>query len=343
MFSKCSKLRSLSSNKDPNTLPVAHRRKTVGGYVADELDHRCMSLMIVFCFFVSGLIDSVSFNTWSVFVNMQTGNGQSEYQIGLQLTNGCLQTGNTIFAALGISGQPAASHNQQWAKSLTAIGSACAGALFFSFLHRMPNLSKPSYSHRRWLLFICFFLQSIFIISAGLLAHLGVVSDQAAVSGRFSSGSSLDSKGTLRPASLQNLPSANYRDLTAIALLGFQSGGQVCLPRVAGLAELPTNAVSSIYHFFMHDLYSVPKWYKDSQTWKEFWINVRVEVLRFCAIAGLFLGGIVGGEIFRSSAGLTGALWLAAALKVAISIAWLFWPAVKIDRTFSNAETIYEV
>src|SRR5271154_6424330 len=53
-----------------------------------------------------------------------------------------LRIGNTVFAALGIAGQPAAANDQQWTKSLTVIGFACLGSAFFNFLHRHPNLGQ---------------------------------------------------------------------------------------------------------------------------------------------------------------------------------------------------------
>ena len=42
-------------------------------YLFRELDPSFMSLVLVTCFFISGLIDSVAFNSWNCFVNMQTG------------------------------------------------------------------------------------------------------------------------------------------------------------------------------------------------------------------------------------------------------------------------------
>lgn len=42
-------------------------------YSCHELDATYMSFVIMVCFFVSGMIDSVAFNSWSCFVNMQTG------------------------------------------------------------------------------------------------------------------------------------------------------------------------------------------------------------------------------------------------------------------------------
>lgn len=42
-------------------------------YLGQELDIQGMGLVILICFFTSGLIDSVAFNSWNCFVGMQTG------------------------------------------------------------------------------------------------------------------------------------------------------------------------------------------------------------------------------------------------------------------------------
>jgi hypothetical protein len=42
-------------------------------YLFQELDSSFMSLVLVICFFISGLVDSVAFNSWNCFVNMQSG------------------------------------------------------------------------------------------------------------------------------------------------------------------------------------------------------------------------------------------------------------------------------
>ena len=43
----------------------------------------------------------------------------------------------------------------------------------------------------------------------------------------------------------------------------------------------------------------------------------------------LFLGGLVGGFLFRSSAGMVGAIWLAAGLKFLLVLGWVFWKSEK--------------
>lgn len=42
-------------------------------YAMHELDIAWMGAIIIICFFTSGLIDAVAFNSWNCFVGMQTG------------------------------------------------------------------------------------------------------------------------------------------------------------------------------------------------------------------------------------------------------------------------------
>jgi uncharacterized membrane protein YoaK (UPF0700 family) len=43
------------------------------GFLYEELDIEWMGTVIIVCFFTSGLIDAVAFNSWNCFVGMQTG------------------------------------------------------------------------------------------------------------------------------------------------------------------------------------------------------------------------------------------------------------------------------
>ncbi|KIX03308.1 uncharacterized protein Z518_06860 [Rhinocladiella mackenziei CBS 650.93] len=275
---------------------LSRKAKSTQKYFCHELDASYIDLVIIICFFVSGLIDSVAFNSWNCFVNMQTG--------------------NTIFAALGIGGQPRASHAQQYYKSLTAIGAFCLGTLFFNALHRYPTgLSTQSISHRRLLLITSFSIQTIFITIPALLCSLNLVSNQPFVSGSFSSGSDNDPPTVI-----------NFLDLCPVALLSFQAAGQVTLSRIFSLLELPTIVLSALYHDFVADLYSIrDSWRKSSSLWDFILVHQKRQEKRLACIIALFLGGIVGGEMYKSPAGMAGAFWTAAGLKLAVTLGWFFW------------------
>ena len=43
------------------------------GYMRANVTTKWADLLLILCFFVSGLVDSVAFNVWSCFASMQTG------------------------------------------------------------------------------------------------------------------------------------------------------------------------------------------------------------------------------------------------------------------------------
>ncbi|EXJ67295.1 uncharacterized protein A1O5_09308 [Cladophialophora psammophila CBS 110553] len=287
-------------------------------YFLQELDSSYMSVVLVTCFLISGLIDSVAFNTWNCFVNMQTGTPLN-----------LLTSSNTVFAALGLGGQPKASHKQQYYKSLTSIGAFCLGALFFSTLHRYPTgrvCQPPLSSRRRLNLIVSFFVQTVFIVIAASLVSTNEVSNQPFVAGTFSSGNDEI------PASM-----INFLDLCPIALISFQAAGQVTLSRLLSVVELPTIVLSALYHDVCADLYNMrDSWRKSASLWEFFVVSERKQQRRAACIVALFLGGIIGGEMYKSSAGMGGALWLAAGLKFGILVGWFFWKGQKGDDDCSD-------
>jgi len=254
-----------------------HRQGTIQKYLSRELRASYMGLVITICFFISGLVDSVAFNSWSCFVNMQTG--------------------NTVFAALGLGGLPKASHGQQYYKSLTAIGSFCLGALFFSALHRYPTgLSEQPCSRRRWIFIVSFSLQTALMIIPAILVTLNLVSNQPFVPGSFSSGSSNNNSGS---GTL-----TNFLDLCPVALLSFQAAGQTTLSRLLAVLDMPTIVLSALYFDFTADLYSLRQaWRKSSSLWEFASVQQKRQGQRLLCIIALCTGGITGGEMYKSFGG----------------------------------------
>jgi Protein of unknown function (DUF1275) len=297
---------------------------TLMDYFNEEVAGARTSLYLLVSFFTSGLIDSVSFNAWSCFVGMQTGK-KRHYQCLTRCVKAIRMAGNTIFAALGFSGQPSNVHPNAYLKSITSIFAFCLGTLFFSAFHRLPCWSDPNLtpSRRRFVLIGSFTIQTIFIIVAGILIQLGLVSNRPSVAGAFSSGNHL--------SSLPNPEEEdNYKDLIAIAILAFQSSGPVFFSRVLGVIELPTIVLSTLYCDFMADLYRLPTSLRNKTSWKTFFRNdERRQFRRLGSILMLFSGGLVGGFMFRSKAGMAGAIWLAAALKGSLVVGWAFWKSEK--------------
>ncbi|KAI4598466.1 hypothetical protein KJ359_002876 [Pestalotiopsis sp. 9143b] len=98
-------------------------------------------VVLLLCYFVTGLLDSASIQTWGSFVSMQTG--------------------NTVYIGLGLA---APTEGTRWIKSGTSLISFCVGSLVFSRFHRyfMPS--------RRWVLCASFLLQmSLIVAAAGIM------------------------------------------------------------------------------------------------------------------------------------------------------------------------------
>jgi hypothetical protein len=204
----------------------------------------------------------------------------------------CAQ-GNTIFLALGASGQPA-SHPDGWLKSLVSIAFFLCGCLFFA----NTRLIKPK---ARGTLGVSFFIQSSCIIVAAALVQAHIVPEPMGL------------------VEVEGL-SINFMELLPLGFLAFQSGGQIVTSRLLGFNEVPTTVLTSVYC----DLASDPKILKRD--------NVKRN-RRIGAVICILVGGIAGGWISRSSAGLSAALWLAAAIKMIIALSWSIWnpaPAIRL-------------
>jgi hypothetical protein len=154
-------------------------------------------------------------------------------------------------------------------------------------------------------------------IAASLVtAHL--VSSRPYISGVFSSG---------RPSDEPHIRSRMiWLDLCPIALLAFGAAGQVTLSRVLGLIELPTTVLSTLFHDFTADLYNLKwAWDKSMSVKGFFLVKERRQLTRLNSIVALFLGGYVGGRMYKSPIGMAGALWFAVGIKFFISVAFLLW------------------
>ncbi len=122
----------------------------------------------------------------------------------------------------------------------------------------------------------------------------------------------------------------NYKDLIAISLLAFQSAGPVFFSRVLGMVELPTIVLSTLYYDFVADLYHLPAAMRNKRSWHSFvFVDLRRQLRRLNSIIMLFLGGLVGGFMFRSQVGMVGAIWLASGLKGIMVLGWIFWKSEK--------------
>lgn len=109
-----------------------------------------------------------------------------------------------------------------------------------------------------------------------------------------------------------NGTAVNFFELLPLGFLAFQSGGQIVTSRILGFNEVPTTVLTSVYC----DLASDPNILAKDNVKR----NRRVG-----AILCILTGGITGGWISRSPAGMSTNLWIAAGIKMAIAASWSVW------------------
>lgn len=112
----------------------------------------------------------------------------------------------------------------------------------------------------------------------------------------------------------------DWRSEIPIALLSFQSSGQIVASRTLRLAEIPTFMLTVI----MHDLSTDPKIMSPLQE------NVKRN-RRLFALLGILVGAIVSSFISQATGRIQDPLWFAGAIKVVITLAWMTWPIKKVS------------
>ncbi|KAK7393895.1 hypothetical protein QQX98_013323 [Neonectria punicea] len=245
-----------------------------------DVDTRWGDLLLLVCFLVAGLVDSAAFNMYGCFVSMQTG--------------------NTIFVGLGVSGQPENLPGKAWSRCFLAIICFAVGALFFSSFHRFFGPQK------RWVLAASFLLQALITGIVAVLATTGAVHNTP--QGR----TNVHRDGYIIETVEDAFPWSDYAPIT---LLAFQSAGQIVASRVLKYNSMPTVVLTSLYCDLMSDarLFTAP-------------INDNADRIRRSAGAVLlFAGAVGGGFLSKSWVGFAGALWIAAFLKTCIGVAWCLW------------------
>lgn len=198
--------------------------------------------------------------------------------------------GNTIFLALGASNQPV-NKPYGWVKSLVSISIFLLGCLLFS-------LTRYIGAMRRGTLTVSFAIQALCIfVAAGLVQGRVVPS----------------------PDGLSAVPEGfiDFKELIPLGFLAFQFGGQIVTSRLLAFNEVPTVVLTSVYC----DIASDPKVLQKDNVKR----NRRVG-----AVISVLIGGIVGGWLSRSDAGMSTALWIAGAIKIIIAVAWSIWKAKSV-------------
>ena len=138
-------------------------------------------------------------------------------------------------------------------------------------------------------------------------------------------GASLEQSGLIPvPRGLRTPVAADPDDprlieLLPIGVLAVQGGGQVVASRILGFMEVPTTVVTTAYC----DVFFDPLLFRAH--------NARRDRMA-ATIVLLLLGGIAGGWLSRSEGRMASVLWIAAALKASISVAWLFYRSPPAER-----------
>ncbi|KAJ3498342.1 hypothetical protein NLG97_g1211 [Lecanicillium saksenae] len=230
-----------------------------------EVDNKNAYLPLLVCCFLSGLTDGTIYNAYGTFVSMQTG--------------------NTIFVALGTTGF----NNKPfgWARSLCSIGFFIIGSFCFARFAMLLG------GKRRGVLSLSFLGQAILVMLAAAIIQGGVI-DGSYPSHR--------APGTV-----------DFKELVIIALLSFQAAGQIVSSRSLQVGEIPTVVVTSMLCDLMMDpaLLAFAKNDKRNR--------------RFFAFVLTLVGAICGGWISKASKAVQPSLWTVAGLKLLLSIGWLFW------------------
>ncbi|KAJ5364914.1 uncharacterized protein N7496_010627 [Penicillium cataractarum] len=234
-------------------------------YFSVEIDRKHTDIILIVCGFVGGLVDGLSFNAWGSFSSMQTG--------------------NTVFIALGVSGQPEYPAFL-WAKSLIALTVFLLGNVLFIHLSRAL---KPL---RRSTLVFSFGIQTAALIIAASIVQTGLVSPRPE-----------DPRAPIQW--IQVLP---------ISLLAFQAAGQICASRLLAFDEIPTVVLTTLLCDLLVDtnLYVRP------------WSANPKRNRRIAAFLALFLGAMTAGGLARTTS-IASSLWLAVALKGVITFSWFVW------------------
>ncbi|PLB34890.1 YoaK family protein [Aspergillus candidus] len=172
-------------------------RSTLSRHFYADIETTHTDILLVICAFVSGLVDGLAFNAWGSFASMQTG--------------------NAVFLALGVSGQPSRPE-YRWAKSLISLATYMLSSITFI------RVSRALGPRRRLTMVLSFGVQTALLFIAAMLIQCSVVSPEP--------------EDVSAPMEwMQALP---------IALLAFQAGGQICASRTLGIEEIPTVVLTTL-------------------------------------------------------------------------------------------------
>lgn len=126
----------------PQAQPQPPRSPRLLRYLQHELDPQNGDLLLLFCYIITGLLDSSAVLIWGSFVSMQTG--------------------NTVYFGLGLVG----TEDDRWIKSGVSIAGFCLGSLGFAAFHRAFA------ARQRWVLCASFIAQLVCVTIAAIIVTI---------------------------------------------------------------------------------------------------------------------------------------------------------------------------
>jgi hypothetical protein len=165
-------------------------------------------LILIYCYIITGLLDSSAVFIWGSFVSMQTGN---TVYLGLGLAS---QISHPKHSSHSDAAAGNGNDDDRWIKSGISIASFCLGSLIFGAFHRAFSPRK------RWVLMASFGLQIACITCAATIVSLEKPSKNSALT---------------------------WRVIVPLAMVAFQSSGQAVISRVLRLGGLSSVVLTSVY------------------------------------------------------------------------------------------------
>ncbi|EAW21793.1 YoaK family protein [Aspergillus fischeri NRRL 181] len=242
-------------------------RSTLIRHFSADINTKYTDLLLIVCGFVSGLVDGLCFNAWGSFASMQTG--------------------NTVFIALGASGQPVYPA-YLWAKSLVAVAVFILSMIVYIYFSRLLS------PRRRSTLILSFSAQTLALMAAAILVETGTVSRRAE-----------DPRAPIQ-----------WMQILPISLLSFQAAGQIVASRILAYDEIPTVVLTTL----LCDLLV------DKDLLARGWTSNPRRNRRVGGFLALFLGAMTAGGLSKVT-DMAASLWFAMVLKLGIVIAWFVWKA----------------
>lgn len=190
-----------SGEEDPLLPKPSSRRQIIRQHLTQDVSTHWGDIILLVCYTITGLLDTSAISIWGSFVSMQTG--------------------NTVYFALGLAGP--ADPGMKWARSGISIASFCLGSLLFSRFHRFFS------PRRRWVLCASFGAQMLCIFAAAAIVVIN--------RGREDSVSPL-----------------HWTVIVPLALVAFQSSGQAVTSRALKYNSLTSVVLTSIYCDLFSDL-----------------------------------------------------------------------------------------